>query len=107
MLELDERPNGCPEEELQFRAKCSAVVFAPDPLLVLGNIFNATIGQPGNPSGLANERIMKGLAAWMEARVAEIPTLDRSRPLLPQFDCLTDEQMREAFRSMDPWAKTF
>jgi hypothetical protein len=74
---------------------------------VLGNLFNPTIGQPGKATGLANERIMKGLAAWMEARAAESSTPDPSRPLLPQFDRLTDEQMREAFRSMDPWAKTF
>jgi len=34
-------------------------------------------------------------------------SLDRSRPLLPKFDRLTDEQMREAFRSIDPWATSF
>jgi len=49
---------------------------------------------------------MKGLLAWMQAHARELPALDPSRPLLPQFDCLTDEQMREAFRSMDRWAKT-
>lgn len=54
---------------------------------------------------MANARIMKGLVAWMDAHGGEIPSLDRSRPILPQFDRLTDDQMRAAFRSMDPWAK--
>jgi hypothetical protein len=30
--------------------------------------------------------------------------LDPNRPVLPQLDTLTDEQLREAARSMDPWA---
>jgi hypothetical protein len=70
----------------------------------VGNIFSPNINPKGGGHGLANARIMKGLAAWMEAHAREIPGLDASRPLLPQFDRLTDEQMREAFRSMDPWA---
>jgi len=53
---------------------------------------------------MANARIMKGLLTWMHAHQGEIAELDSARPLLPQFDRLTDEQMRAAFRSMDPWA---
>ena len=33
-----------------------------------------------------------------------IAGLDPERPLLPQFDKLTDDQMRKAVRTMDPWA---
>jgi hypothetical protein len=35
----------------------------------------------------------------------EIRGLDKERPLLPQLELPSDEQMREAFRSMDPLAK--
>jgi hypothetical protein len=93
-------------ENLEYRAKLSEVTFAPEPLLAIGGIFYSNIGQKGDPHGMANERIMKGLVNWMKAHSSEIQALDSSRPLLPQFDLLTDEQMREAFRSMDPWASS-
>lgn len=87
--------------ELEYRAKISQVVFAPEPRLALGGIIDANIGDP-SPHGQANERLMKGLIAWMTAHAAEVAALDRSRPLLPQFDRLTDEQIRAAFASLDP-----
>ena len=43
----------------------------------------------------------------MEANAAVIQGLDRERPMLPQFDLLTDEQMREMARSMDPLARDY
>jgi len=49
---------------------------------------------------------MKGLISWMKEHADEISKLDLDRPLLPQFDLLTDEQIRAAFRSMDPGAGT-
>jgi hypothetical protein len=108
VLDLTERPTGYSGADVEFRAKCSEVAFAPDPLLVLGfgHIFCSNIGQRDNGHGMANARIMEGLAAWMRVHAQEIAGLDHSRPSLPQFDCLTDEQMRAAFRSMDPWANT-
>jgi hypothetical protein len=54
--------------------------------------------------GLANLRIVRGIVAWMQANSGKIKGIDTARPLLPQFDLLTDEQMREAMRSMDPLA---
>ncbi len=108
VLDANEKAEGYPGAELEFRAKCSEVAFAPDPLLQLGvgNIFSANIGQRGSAHGMANALVMKGLLAWLQAHAREIPALDPAQPLLPQFDRLTDEQMRAAFRSMDPWAKT-
>jgi hypothetical protein len=103
-LDLAATP-GMPSEELEFRAKLSEVAFAPEPLLALGGIFDSNIGLAGDAHGMANARIMKGLVAWLAAHGPDIPSLDRSHPLLPQFDRLTDDQMRAAFRSMDPWTK--
>jgi len=107
-LDLSLEPAGLTGAELEFRAKCSQVVFAPDALLAVGvgNIFSPNINPEGGGHGLANARIMKGLVAWMEAHAREIPSLDPSSPMLPQFDRLTDEQIRAAFRSMDPWGDT-
>jgi hypothetical protein len=106
-LDLSENPTSHTSAELELRAKCSQVVFAPDPLLAVGvgNIFSANLNPKGSGHSLANARVMQGLVAWMEARQTEIHSLDPSRPLLPQFDLLTDEQIRSAFRSMDPWAE--
>jgi hypothetical protein len=50
--------------------------------------------------------VMKGLVSWMKKHADEISKLDLDLPLLPQFDLLTDEQIRAAFRSMDPEAGT-
>ena len=90
--------------EKEFRAKLSEVAFAPEPRLSLGSIFNSQIGNDSG-HGQANERIMRGVVAWMQEHGSEIGGLDPAQPLLPQFDLLTDEQIRAAFRSMDPLAK--
>jgi hypothetical protein len=41
----------------------------------------------------------------MQTHAGEIAQLDPDAPLLPQLDKLTDDQLRAAFRSMDPLAK--
>ena len=91
-------------QDAEFKAKLSEVAFAPEPRLALGGIFNANIGDR-TPHGRANHKIMKGLVSWMKKHATEIPGLNPDRPLLPQFDLLTDEQIRAAFRSMDPMAE--
>ncbi|HVR41627.1 MAG TPA: hypothetical protein VMU84_21200 [Thermoanaerobaculia bacterium] len=88
------------DAELEFRAKLSEIAFAPDPRLGLtGGIISSDIGS-SSPHGKANTRIMKGLVAWMKTHA----NVDQTRPLLPQLDKLTDDELREAARSMDPWA---
>ena len=87
--------------DLEFRANLSQVVFAPEPRLDLAKIFDANIGD-ATPHGQANLRAVVGAVAWMKAHAGEIAGLDRARPLFPQFDRLTDEQIRAAFGSMDP-----
>ncbi|HSR52228.1 MAG TPA: hypothetical protein VLV83_15485 [Acidobacteriota bacterium] len=91
--------------EKEFRAKLSEVALAPDPRIALtGGILSANIGDDSS-HGQANLRIMKGLVRWMTENQGDIQGFDQSRPVLPQVDLLTDDQLREAFRSMDPWAK--
>lgn len=107
LFDLKDKPGGYSGAELEFRAKCSEVVFAPDPLLLVGvgDVFCPNIGREDNSHGSANTRVMKLLLDWMQSHGAEVAGLDSSRPLLPQFDKLTDDQMRAAFRSFDPRAK--
>lgn len=91
-------------EELEFRAKLSEIAFSEQPRFSFGPIFNADIMDAQSPHGRANRRIMSGLIAWMDAHRPAIANLDPARALLPQFDKLSDEQMRAAMRSMDSWA---
>ena len=90
--------------DLEFRAKLSEVVFAPDPRrAVIGGIFVEL--DASSPHGKANRKIFEGLVKWMRTNTAQIPGVDPSRPILAQFDKLTDDQMKNAFRSMDPLAR--
>jgi len=90
-------------EEREFRAKLSEIAFSGHPKLVFSSIMHPNIGD-ATPHGRANARIMSGLAAWIRDHANEIRALDPSRPLLPQLPLLTEEQLRRAFRSMDPLA---
>ncbi|MEM7201187.1 MAG: hypothetical protein AAF628_13015 [Planctomycetota bacterium] len=92
-----------PGWQKEFTAKLSEVAFAPEPRLSLGGILSANIGSD-SPHGRANLKVMEGLVEWMSKHRAEIEGLERERPLLPQLDRLTNEQLRNAFRSMDPLA---
>lgn len=92
------------QAEKEFRAKLSEIAFAPDPQMAFqGAVFGRDIGgQTGH--GQANQRIVKGIVEWMAAHRSEIAGLDANRPLLPQFDLLTFQQIRTAVRGMDPLA---
>jgi len=93
------------DAELEYRAKLSEIAFAIDPkLAITSGIISEDIGS-STPHGIADSRIMHGLVDWMSAHAAEIAGLDRGKPLLPQLDKLTDDQLRAAASSMDPFAK--
>jgi hypothetical protein len=89
--------------DLEYRAKLSEVALAHSPRgAIAGHIFAAI--NADSPHGQANRRIETAVAKWMKQHAAEIAGLDTAKPLLPQFDKLTDEQIRTAFRSLDPLA---
>ncbi len=88
----------------EYRAKLSEIAFSSAPFLAIDNgILSRNIGD-GTAHGTANQRIMEGLVQWMERHRTTIDGLDSSLPLLPQLDLLSDDQLREAFRSLDPMA---
>ena len=70
-------------------------------LAIGGGILSRNIGD-GTSHGKANQRIMKGLVEWMTENRASIANLDPDIPLLPQLDLLTNDQLKQAFRSLDP-----
>jgi hypothetical protein len=87
----------------EYRAKLSEIAFASRPRLSFGGILTPGIGN-GTPHGQANLTLVKGLTRWMDAHRAEIAGLVPGKPLLPQLDRLTDDQLRAAAHSLDPMA---
>jgi len=90
--------------QLEFRAKLSEIAFAELPRLALSNsILAANLGDQ-TPHGQANLRVIRALVGWMNHHRGEIGGLHPSKPLLPQLDLLTPDQLRAAARSADPLA---
>jgi hypothetical protein len=89
--------------ELEYRAKLSEIALAPAPREALASVLDHEVGGD-SPHGKATEKLARGLAEWMQKHRAAIAGLDATRPVLPQIDTLTDEQIRAAVRSLDPFA---
>ena len=89
--------------ELEFRAKLSEVALAPSPREAINAISYS--GAATTPHGAANRRIGGLLTQWMRDHADRIVGIDTARPMLLQVDKLIDEQLRDAFRSMDPLAR--
>ncbi|MFL5537861.1 MAG: hypothetical protein ACJ8J0_02660, partial [Longimicrobiaceae bacterium] len=87
----------------EYRAKLSEIAFSTIPRLALASIVQPNAGD-ATPHGQANAKALRGLDAWMRRHAGEIHGLDPSRPLLPQATRLSDDQIRAAFRSLDPLA---
>lgn len=87
----------------EYRAKLSEIAFSTVPRLALASIVQPNTGD-ATPHGQANAKALRGLDAWMRAHAGEIRGLDSSLPLLPQATRLSDDQIRAAFRSLDPLA---
>ncbi len=86
--------------ELEYRAKLSEIAFSSHPFLPLANMFS--YGVNDTPHGKANRKLIKGLIEWMGENKDQIAGLDSGRPLVLQLDLLTNDQLREAARSLDP-----
>jgi hypothetical protein len=91
-------------EELEYRAKLSEVALTPAPRNALYAGILGDVSSP-TPHGRANRRLMEGVTGWMRTHAGEIAGLEIAKPLMPQIDKLTDEQLRAAFRSLDPYAR--
>ncbi len=91
---VNEHPDSFPLEVREYRAKLSEIAFSEFPLLIVAESILE--------EGMGNKKILEVLVNWMDDHRPEIGGLDRSRPLLPQLDLLTDDQIRQAIREADP-----
>lgn len=78
-------------EELEYRAKLSEIAVATSPRMALAGPILSPIGG-GTPHGEANQRVIEGML-----RVTGVA--------LAKLDTLTDEELREAARRLDPLAR--
>ena len=87
-------------EEREYRAKLSEIVFSSDPCLALAGILSQGASSSGH--GRANLRIRQVLSNWMTNHQAEIEGLDAAKPLLTQACLLRGEQIADCFTQADP-----
>lgn len=91
-----------PEVTLEYHARLAMIIKSPRPRFTLaGAILLPGIGGD-TAEGQANAKVLEGFVAWMEANPHEVVAFDRTRPTLVQLDHLSDEQMINIARSLDP-----
>lgn len=105
VLDHDEfdHPFGLGGPELEYRAELSELEFAEFPRMPLITILSDV--ESATSHGVANRRIMEGLTAWMEAHPAAVAGFDPAVPAAAQIDRLSDAQIGEIARGLDPYFK--
>ena len=94
------------DDERELRAKYSEIVFAPDPKLAFtGSIFGGDLDSSTN-HGKANMRFRKLIVNWMNNHKSEVKGLDANKPMMFQFDLLSNAQIITMCREFDELAKT-
>ncbi len=86
----------------EFGAKLAETAFCRYPGIPLGANILYPYGIAGHSE--ANSQVVEGYVSWMEANASQISGLDPDQPLLPQLDLLSDDQLREVARGLDPLA---
>ena len=85
---------------IEYQAKLSELVLANYPRMALRNM---NLNLEGNgPHDNAGARIFDEFRKWIEAHPSEVMAHDRALPALAQIDKLSDSQIREIARNLDP-----
>ncbi len=87
----------------EYNAKLSEVIFSLAPKIAFSKLITA-YGGDASSHGQAEERIMNIVVNWMNEHKGEIAGFDPARPTMPQFDLLTDDQIRTMLQLADPLA---
>jgi hypothetical protein len=89
------------DAELEYRAKLSELELGEFPRMPMTTIFSPDLaGQ--TPHGKADTRVMQGFVAWIETHRDAVAGYDPALPAAEQIDRLTDAQVREVARGLDP-----
>jgi len=87
---------------LEYQAKLSELALADYPRMALRNMDRSLEGD--GPHDRAAAKIFDQYRQWMEAHQDQIMGYDPAVPVLAQLDKLSDDQIREIARSLDPLA---
>lgn len=85
---------------LEYQAKLSELALSDYPRMALGNMNRSLEG--AGPHDRAGAKIFEQFRRWMEAHLDQILGYDPAIPVLAQLDKLSDDQLREVARSLDP-----
>jgi hypothetical protein len=85
---------------LEYQAKLSELSLTDYPRMALRNMNRSLEGD--GPHDVAGAKIFEQFRRWMEAHAGQIMGYDPAVPVLAQFDKLSDNQIREVARSLDP-----
>jgi hypothetical protein len=96
-------PSTLDETMLEYHAKLSELALADYPRMALHNINRGIGGSSAHDR--AGTRIIGHFHAWIEAHSGQVAGYDPSLPAAVQLDKLTDAQIREVARSLDPLAQ--
>jgi len=84
-------------KNLEYQAKLSEIAFAPNARLALAGILLANTGDE-TPHGIADAKLLGGMLDWMRHHGFS----DSATPLPLQIPKLSDAQLRDIARSLDP-----
>jgi hypothetical protein len=87
---------------LEYQANLSELALSDYPRMALWNLNHGIGGS--TPHEQSSTRIIAALAAWAEAHRKDVAGYDPASPAAVQIDKLTDDQIREVARSLDPLA---
>lgn len=85
---------------LEYQAKLSELALTDYPRMALRNLNRGLEGD--GPHDRAGARIFDEYRSWMEAHTEQIIGFDPALPALVQLDKLSDSQISEIARSLDP-----
>jgi hypothetical protein len=86
-------------KNLEYQAKLSEIAFAPSARLALSGILIANTGDD-TPHGIADAKLLRGMLVWMRQHGFS----DGAVPLPLQIPNLSEAQLRDIVRSLDPLA---
>ncbi len=90
-------------EEREFRAKLSQIIFATEPRLELAGMLTNVAGNSGHAK--ANKRIVDIAIEWIKLNKEKITEYSDDKPELSQIHLLTIEQIKECYQQADPLNK--
>jgi ribosomal protein S12 len=92
------------QPELEYRAKLSELALTAYPRMALANLDRSLEGD--GPHDKAGARIFDAYRRWIDAHADQVMGYDPAVPSLEQLDKLTDGQLREIARGLDPLAQS-